>query len=266
LAHPELLSTQEVEITVLLGDLRNSTPLAEKLGAHGMLGLLNEVLTAQIAAVLKEQATLEHFVGDQFLAYWGAPEPRRDSADAAYRAATALIRSVLEVGARQRSDVKALFGFGVALHSGRCVIGHRGSAQRLEYGIVGDLINAAARVESLTKRYGVRLLATREVVDRMAHPPRSRLVDHVRVVGKKEPIEIIELENPENTRGFGRLADEYGRAFSDYVAGDFSQALLLFESLARSGDLPSQVLAERCRRFSQQPPAEWSAIYSLETK
>ncbi len=104
---------------------------------------------------MAEDGSMEHFLGDQFLSYWGAPHAQPDAADRAFRAALALIAGMEEVRPKLDPRVKTLFGYGVALHSGTALIGNKGSAQRLDYGLVGDLINSAARVESLTKHYGV---------------------------------------------------------------------------------------------------------------
>ena len=128
---------------------------------------------------MSEDGTLEHFLGDQFLSYWGAPDPQPDGADRAFRAALALIDAMEKVRETLTRDVHALFGYGVALHRGSALIGNKGSRQRLDYGVVGDLINAAARVESLTTYYGVRFLVTREVANKLSAPPESRLIDRV---------------------------------------------------------------------------------------
>src|SRR5204863_4342307 len=167
LENPGSLEPKRVEITVLLTDLRNSTALAEQLGTEGMLELLNRIFTVENGAVFAEDGSLENPVGDQFLAYWGAPEAQANASDRALRAALALIDGLESLRETLEPPTRELFGYGVALHAGQSLIANIGSSQFFHYGVIGDLINATARVESLTKYYGVVGLATREVHDRL---------------------------------------------------------------------------------------------------
>ena len=113
LKNPGSMEPQEAELTVLLTDLRNSTPIVECVGAHGTFGLLNQVFEAQTRAVMAEDGSLEHFLGDQFLSYWGAPDPQPDAADRAFRAALALIAAMEELRPTLQPNVRDLFGYGV---------------------------------------------------------------------------------------------------------------------------------------------------------
>src|ERR1043165_3563707 len=151
--------------------------------------------STQTRAILAEDGSMEHFLGDQFLSYWGAPDAQPDATDRAFRASLSLITGMEELRTNLEPNLKALFGYGVALHSGTALIGNKGSAQRLDYGLVGDLINAAARVESLTKHYGVLFLITREAHAKLSQPPEVRRVDKVIVKGKSTPLELLEVKH-----------------------------------------------------------------------
>jgi class 3 adenylate cyclase/CHASE2 domain-containing sensor protein len=267
LKNPGSMEPQEAELTVLLTDLRNSTAIAECLGASGTFGLLNQVFEAQTKAIMAEDGSMEHFLGDQFLSYWGAPDPQPDAADRAFRAALAVISGMESLRPEMHLLVKPLFGYGVALHSGAALIGNKGSAQRLDYGIVGDLINAAARVESLTKHYGVLLLVTRETYARLSDPPVARVIDKVIVLGKSVPLELLELRHPFSQPNFAEIATQYNDAFGQYGQGSFAEAEKVFTALAvRENDRPSRLMAERCRELSSRPPKDWHGVYELKTK
>ena len=114
LKNPGSMEPQQAEITVLLTDLRNSTPIAELLGPGGTFQLLNQVFETQTQAILAEDGSMEHFLGDQFLSYWGAPDAQPDAADRALRAAQSLIAGMEELRAKFEPNLKALFGYGVA--------------------------------------------------------------------------------------------------------------------------------------------------------
>ncbi|HYJ05504.1 MAG TPA: adenylate/guanylate cyclase domain-containing protein [Chthoniobacterales bacterium] len=267
LKNPGSMEPQQAEITVLLTDLRNSTPIAELLGPGGTFKLLNQVFETQTQAILAEDGSMEHFLGDQFLSYWGAPDAQPDSADRALRAAQSLIVGMEELRGKLEPKLKALFGYGVAFHSGTALIGNKGSAQRLDYGLVGDLINAAARVESLTKYYGVLFLITREAYLKLSEPPATRLLDRVVVKGTTLPLELLEVKHPFSQEGFEDIVARYNSAFADYERGDFGAAEQEFAVLAEErGDKPSALMVERCRELAVEPPAQWNGIYQLKTK
>jgi adenylate cyclase len=267
LKHPGSMEPQQAEITVLLTDLRNSTPIAELLGPGGMFQLLNQVFETQTHAILGEDGSMEHFLGDQFLSYWGAPNAQPDAADRAFRAALNLISGMEEVRTKLEPKLKSLFGYGVALHSGTALIGNKGSAQRLDYGLVGDLINAAARVESLTKYYGVLFLITREAYAKLSGPPVTRLVDKVLVQGKTQPLELFEIRHSFSPANFEEITRRYTAAFTDYERGHFVEAEHKFAALhVAEQDQPSALMAERCRELAADPPKDWNGIYKLKTK
>jgi adenylate cyclase len=165
------MAPKEAELVLLLTDLRNSTPIAEKLGASSTFSLLNDIFEIQTRAVMSEDGNLEHFLGDQFLSYWSTPWPHPDAADRALRAAYVLIEGMDNYRLKLPHDLRELFAFGVALHCGRALVGNKGSSLRLDYGVVGDLVNTAARAESLTRYYGVRLLVTRDFYVQLSNPP-----------------------------------------------------------------------------------------------
>jgi class 3 adenylate cyclase/CHASE2 domain-containing sensor protein len=267
LNNPGSMEPQQAELTLLLTDLRNSTAIAETLGPSGTFQLLNLVFETQTKAIMAEDGSMEHFLGDQFLSYWGAPDPQPDATDRAFRAALSLIAGMEELRPKLDPRVKTLFGYGVALHSGSALIGNKGSAQRLDYGLVGDLINSAARVESLTKHYGVLFLITREAYTRLAVPPVTRLVDKVLVKGKTLPLELLEVRHPFSPDRFEEIAGRYNAAFIDYERGEFGQAERVFGALGdEEHDKPGALMAARCRELISAPPNDWNGIYELKTK
>jgi adenylate cyclase len=265
LRNPGRLEPKRVEITVLLTDLRNSTALAEQLGTEGMLNLLNRIFTVENSAVFTEDGSMEKPVGDQFLAYWGAPDPQPDAADRALRAALTLIQGMHRLRETLDPQTRHLFGYGVALNSGESLIANIGSTQFFHYGPVGDLMNATARVESLTKYYGVLALATREFCKRLARLPEARLIDRVIVKGKSVALELFELHHKFSPEDFHETAKSYSEAFALYERGNFTEAEKRFRALATT-DRASKVMAERCAELASEPPAEWRGIYKMETK
>lgn len=265
LRDPGRLEPKRLQITVLLTDLRNSTPLAELLGAEGMLNLLNRIFTVENRAVFAQDGSMEKPVGDQFLAYWGAPDPQPDAGDRALRAAQTLIEDMHELAETFDPETRQLFGYGLALHAGESLIGNIGSEQFFHYGPVGDLMNATARVESLTKYYGLLAIATRDFCNRLSRVPETRLIDRVIVKGKSLPLELYEIRHKFSPANFRENADSYAQAFALYEKGQFAEAETLFHQLGGS-DNASRVLAKRCTQLKEQPPIEWRGVFTLITK
>lgn len=267
LANPGSMEARSAEVTLLLTDLRNSTPLAEKLGPGGMFKLLNQVFEVETNAVMGQDGSLEHFLGDQFLTYWGAPQPQPDGANQALRAAMELITGMENVKAAQNPEVKALFGYGVALHRGSVLFGNKGSAKRLDFGLVGDTINEAARIEALTKYYGVTLLVSREIFHLLTNPGLHRLLDRVIVKGKSTPVELLEIQNPRTPANYADLVRDWDAAFVLYTVGKFAEAKPTFTRLAEQfNDGPSKLMIHRCDELIAYPHADWKGVWKMENK
>jgi adenylate cyclase len=153
------------------------------------------------------------------------------------------------------------------LHSGTALIGNKGSAQRLDYGLVGDLINAAARVESLTKHYGALFLITREAFARLSVAPTVRLIDKAIVKGKSVPLELLEVKHSHSPDHFDETLERYNAAFAEYERGNFDKAERMFAALRdEKQDKPSALMSERCRDLIADPPQDWNGVYQLKDK
>jgi adenylate cyclase len=158
-----------------------------------------------------------------------------------------------------------LFGYGMALHAGESLIANIGSSQFFHYGPVGDLMNATARVESLTKYYGMLMLTTREFFSRLSEPHESRIIDRVIVKGKSVPLELIELRHKLSPENFREIANSYAQAFTRYQEGKFEEAEERFRLLGET-DKPSALLAERCAEFAANRPRDWNGVFLMATK
>lgn len=264
LKNPEAMQPREARLTVLLTDVRNFTNITEQFGTKRVFDLLNDVFEVETGAVIDTDGSMEHFVGDQFVAYWGAPQDQPDAADLALTAGARIIRELDALHATLEPGVKELFGFGLAIHCGNALFGNKGARMRLDYGILGDIINGAARIESLTKFYGVRQIITREVLDKATQAPPVRYLDRIRVKGKRDPVEMFEvLINPTEERF--AIVKAYEGAWQKYAAGKFAEAAVVFEKLAVL-DKPSHVLFDRCRDLMTVSLPEWEGVFTFKEK
>jgi adenylate cyclase len=181
----------------------------------------------------------------------GRPQEQPDAADRALEAAANIISGLYELHATLEPAVKDLFG-------------NKGASVQLDYGILGDIVNGAARIESLTKYYGVRMIITREVVEKATKKPPVRFLDRIRVKGKTKPLEMFEvlIEPAEEKLA---LVKVYESAWKKYESGDFAGAATMLDEL-KASDKPSKVLADRCHEMEAARPPDWDGAYQFKEK
>jgi class 3 adenylate cyclase/CHASE2 domain-containing sensor protein len=199
MASPELpeLGGKATRITVLFTDIRNFTTISERLAAREVVEMLNTYFERACAALLKEGATIDKFIGDAIMAEFGAPLPRPDDALRALRAAVALRVVAVEfrewVNTRFADRGLPEFDVGIGIHTGEAVVGNVGSSARMEYTAIGDTVNLASRLEGMTKITGCAILASVDTV-RAAGPAVHTGARHVLTVkGRSQPVETFEI-------------------------------------------------------------------------
>lgn len=258
------------EMAALLSDLRGFTSYCESMPVERVFELLNRLFEVETNAALRENGSLSRFAGDQFLAYWGAPEPCEDSADRALRAALEICQGLKARREGPEADeIDALLRIGIGLHYGPALVGHVGSRQYRDYNVVGDLINTTARVESQTKNYDAPILATEEFMSALRTQPEAVCLDHVKVKGRQRPVRLHGILVEPNA-ALREAGARYAAAFSQYEAGEFATAGAAFEALTACGihmfETSARLLASRCQSLVEEPPADWNGVYELKDK
>ncbi|MEK7677401.1 MAG: adenylate/guanylate cyclase domain-containing protein [Verrucomicrobiota bacterium] len=268
-AKPGALEPQSAELTVLISDLRNFTSLTERSQERPevLYGLLNRTFSIQTQAVHARRGNLEHFLGDQFTAYWGAPESEPLAADLALAAALEIVPILEALRPELSPEFRQLFGFGFGLHCGRALVGNVGGRERLDYMVLGDVVNTAARVESLTKLYGVPLLLTGELKARLTQPLLARMIDRVIVKGKSTGLELWQPADGLAGAHLAEMWQRYTESWALYEQGRFGEAAASFDELfSATADLASRALAIRCRELALKPPPDWQGTFKMAAK
>ncbi len=187
----QALNTQKCQITVLFTDIRGFTSLSERLDADTVLTLLNDYLQLQVATLFAHQATLDKFIGDAIMAFWGAPLPQPQQADLALQAAKALVGNLERFCAGLPADLPH-FDIGIGIHTGTAIVGLLGTEQRLDYTAIGDTVNVASRLESATKDYG-RILCSADTVALCQQSHALHLIGDIQLKGRTSGIRIYRL-------------------------------------------------------------------------
>jgi adenylate cyclase len=264
------LGGERRNLSILFSDIRGFTSLSERAAPEALGQALNVHLTELTEAVFAEGGTLDKYMGDCVMAFFGAPVSYPDHAARALRAALAMQARLRERVApvwRAKCGAEAAIGVGVA--SGDVIVGNMGSERLFDYTVIGDNVNLASRLEGLTKVYGVEVLCAEET-RRLAGERFSFLeVDRVRVKGKQEPVAIFEVVCEGSSAPDRRRYDELvGAGLAAYRGRDFAAARARFEAAAtRAGArLPALYLERIAALEGRALPADWDGVTAFDHK
>jgi adenylate cyclase len=270
--NPEQYSMQgrRENLTVLFSDVRGFTTISEQLSPTELASFINEYLTSMSKVIRDHGGTLDKYIGDAIMAFWGAPvqEPRH-----ALMGVTAALAMKTELNAlRARFQARGWpdIMIGIGLSSGDMTVGDMGSQVRKAYTVMGDAVNLGSRLEGLTKHYGAWILVPQKTVDDCPEVV-FREIDRVRVKGKDEPITIYEpvCLKEELTPALEKSLAQWSDAMLHFKDQDFSEAItLLRDMLASEGsDLRIELFLERAIHLRDNPPGpHWDGVTKFETK
>jgi adenylate cyclase len=268
----EMLGGKNVTATVLFSDVRSFTTITEQLGAQGTVALLNEYFTMMVDCIQREEGMLDKFIGDAIMAAFGIPVAHEDDPDRAVRTAIAMMAELRAWNRLRVRDGKLTVDIGIGLNTDQVVSGNIGSKKRMDYTIIGDGVNLAARLESACKQYGAHILISEFTYRALRGTYRMRELDTVVVQGKTRPVSIYEVLDYHTEDSYPRLIDAMG-LFRDgiinYRQRKWQAARALFqEVLALNGaDKAAALYVERCERLAAEPPPDhWDGTYVMQSK
>ena len=258
--------------TVLFSDIRSFTTLTEKLGPQGTVTLLNEYFTIMVDIIQGEGGMLDKFIGDAMMVIFGTPIAHDDDPDRAVRAAIKMMTELNEFNKLQKQQGMMAIDHGIGLNTDEIVSGNIGSPKRMDYTVIGDGVNLAARLESACKKYGAHILLSEYSFDSLKATYRTRQVDRVIVKGKTEPVGVYEVVDYHDKSTFPNMIEVLGHFNNGteyYNEGRWNDAIKLFkEALAGNpDDKCSQMYVERCEHLIANPPAgEWDGVWVFTDK
>ncbi len=264
------LEAESRELTVLFSDVRGFTTISEGLDPKALSELMNEFLTPLTRVIHQHRGTIDKYMGDAIMAFWGAPIEDPDHARHALEAGMEMVRLLDdmqgEFSARGWPEVR----IGVGLNTGPMSVGNMGSEFRMAYTVLGDAVNLGSRLEGLTRQYGVDIIvneSTRAAVPDYVY----RELDRVRVKGKDKPVAIYEPLGPKGSLP-RETRDElavYEQALKLYRGQNWDMAELQFLNLQRMAPERTlyRIYAERVAHFRDEPPgADWDGVFTFKTK
>lgn len=273
LADPRRLSLggELREMTVLFMDLRQFTTLSHSLPPETLVELLNRYRAIMSDVVFAHDGVIVQYAGDAIEAFWNAPMDQPDHARRACAASLDMSAAVAAI--RPEFEAQGWEGveLGIGINTGRMVVGNFGSRRRLEYAVVGDPVNVAARLEGLTKLYGVRVIAGDDTRAAAGDAFEWRFLDLVAVKGRPEPLRVWEVVGRADQISAARrnALARYAEGVELYRSRRFEEAAVRFGALAEDvpGDGPVELYVERSRRaVAAPPPLDWDGVHIAQIK
>jgi len=266
--NPETISTdgEKREMTVLFSDLRNFTSLSEPLSTRELKSFLNQYLTPITKIIFDHQGTIDKYVGDMVMAFWGAPIHDPNHAHQAVLAALKMQQKIKTMQADFKQMGIQEVAAGIGIHTGEMNVGDMGSDYRRAYTVLGDAVNLGSRLESLTKFYGIKILVS-ENTRQQCPDIVFRYIDYVRVKGKQDAIRVYEpiaLKTTMNSNQTERY-QRHQTAFDAFLSGDWDLAEALFKQLyADTQEILYLHYLERLEEIKTKE--EWDGIYTHMNK
>ena len=212
--NPDLLQLggETKTMTFFFSDIRGFTPISEqfKTNPQGLGSLINRYMTPMTDLVMKNEGTIDKYIGDALMAIWNAPLDIEDHAQKAVDTAMQMEIALKELNKELKEDKLMELGVGIGINTGDAVVGNMGSDQRFDYSVLGDAVNLAARLEAQTKEYGVFFMFTEHTLKLIKRVENCVMLDKIAVKGQTEPVKIYTiLEDHKYARTVRRMVDAY---------------------------------------------------------
>jgi len=267
------LGGEKKELTAVFTDIKGFSTISEQLDPTDLVKLLNQYLTAMSDTILDLKGTIDKYEGDAIIAFFGAPIEQFDHAYRACLSAVCMKRMERDLNERfmENGMSPSPLQTRVGINTGEMVVGNMGTLQKMDYTIMGNSVNLAARLEGVNKQYGTWILLSEQTRKAAGESFAARQLDRVRVVGIHQPVRLFELIDEtehldSNTR---EGLDAFHAALELFEERNWEEAEKLFRAVTKllPGDGPSTFYIERCRKFVSTPPAEnWDGVFNLTLK
>jgi adenylate cyclase len=263
-----LASSQQA--TVLFSDIRQFARITETLGAHETVHMLNAYFTEMVDVVLRHGGILDKYIGDAIMAVFGAPLVVPRDADNAVAASIEMVRALERFNQQRTSSGLEPIEVGIGISTGEVVAGSVGTTKRMDYTVIGESVNLAARLEGANKHYGTRVLVSDTTISQMKSALSWREIDLMRVTGTNKLVSVFEPLDcyPDAVRAnLNRVRGAYQKGVRLYRQRQWNEAPFYFEQVLERcpDDTPSQLHINRCRYYLDEPPGEdWDGVWILQ--
>jgi adenylate cyclase len=258
------------DLSIMFSDIRGFTTISEGLTPDELVLLLNEYLGEMTDIMFDHWGTLDKYIGDAIMGFWGSPYPQADHALRACAAALRMGVRLNELNEKWSAEGKKTLKTGIGINTGPVNVGNMGSDKRFSWTVMGDHVNLSSRLEGMTKEYGVRILISEFTYEQVKDVFVVRELDRIKVKGKTQPVSIYELMGFLTEQDqFVELMNLFASALDAYRRMEWQEATEKFEELLTiyPGDGPSTTLLHRCHEFAiESPEPGWDGVYEMKIK
>ena len=259
------------ELTMFFSDIRDFTSISEQLREEQVVEMLNAYLSRMVNIIFDNEGTLDKFIGDAVVAFWGAPLRHDDDHYRAVKSALEMIDSLSGINRYNKRNNLPELAIGIGIHTGSVILGNIGSEKKLDYTIIGDNVNLTSRLEGLTKAYRCDIIISGETYNHVKDRILCRMLDYVVVKGKNKPIMIYSVLNHMAAAGQEdtNIVALSRQAFEFYRNRQFCEAVVCYENILeiRPDDYPAAMMIERSTAYmTVPPPQDWDGSFVLTAK
>jgi adenylate cyclase len=266
------LGGRERRLTLFFSDIKDFTGISESMSPRDLMVHLSDYFEEMASIIRDESGTVDKYIGDSVMAFWGAPAPNEAHAVCACRAALRCQDRLAELNALWKTEGKVAFPTRIGMHTGETILGNVGSNDRMNYTVLGDSVNLASRLEALNAMYGTRIIVSEPTVREAEGQFVFRPLDLVAVKGKSEGIYIFELmaeRDDDASADAARLSERFAEALELYRQRKWAEALDAFEKVlaAFPHDGPCAAYVARCSQYLENDPGpDWTGVFRMTVK
>lgn len=268
---------EKKELSIMFSDIEGFTSISEKLPPEQLMIFLSDYMDELTKIIKTYSGTIDKFIGDAIMTFWGAPVELPNSPYLACQAAYDCQKKLVELNEKWKAEGKPVMNTRFGIHSGEMIVGNLGSEERLNYTVIGDSVNLGARLESVNKLYGTNIIISESTYKQVSDKFYCRFLDMVAVKGKSKGVKIYELigDNVDSiSEEKKKFCEQYEKAFNLYLTQNWDSALQEFEALQKEfpNDKSVALLIERTTYFKQATqesdalPENWDGTFVLTEK
>lgn len=255
-------------LSVLFSDIRSFTSISESMRPDDLVNSLNRYFSVMVDIIMDHNGIIDKYIGDAIMAFFGAPVHHDNDAVQSVRAGIAMVEGLEVFNEEQRRLGRPEFQIGIGINYGEVTVGNIGTDKKMDYTVIGDMVNLASRLEGLTKQYQQPLIISQSLYREVKEHLPCRLLDFVAVKGKTNGIRIYTTKavlSPEESQAWR----QHNQAMALYYKRRFAEAVPLFDQVLEllPGDYPAELLRSRCEQYLvKEPDADWNGVEVLTSK